>query len=188
MTFSSNLVVIQFEADLSEAIHSLCCGSVSSTGYDEIVCCTFAGRVASFSNEPLREPSSPTKGGAKGKSVAEDRTENRLAALKEDVGALVKKIERERARFQDLDAPFAPCRPTFEPHTDFVLDAEAACYVVTIELPVPVDLVSIKSSVRVELLETSLNTSIVSRSPVDPRHETQRDPVVLKKPAARRSV
>ena len=175
----SPVPLVQFEANLNEAIHSLCCGSVSSTGFDEIVCCTFAGRVASFSNEPLREPRSPGRGGAPGKTVAEDRTDNRLAALKEDVAALAKKIERERARFQDLDAPFAPCRPTFEPHADFFLDPEAACYVVTIELPVPVDLVSVKSSVRVELLETALNTSIVSRSPVDPRHETAKEPIVL---------
>ncbi|KAH8064936.1 hypothetical protein JL722_1826 [Aureococcus anophagefferens] len=150
----SPVPLVQFEANLNEAIHSLCCGSVSSTGFDEI-------------------------GGAPGKTVAEDRTDNRLAALKEDVAALAKKIERERARFQDLDAPFAPCRPTFEPHADFFLDPEAACYVVTIELPVPVDLVSVKSSVRVELLETALNTSIVSRSPVDPRHETAKEPIVL---------
>jgi Bardet-Biedl syndrome 7 protein len=109
----SPVPLVQFEANLNEAIHSLCCGSVSSTGFDEIVCCTFAGRVASFSNEPLREPRSPGRGGAPGKTVAEDRTDNRLAALKEDVAALAKKIERERARFQDLDAPFAPCCAEF---------------------------------------------------------------------------
>ena len=68
-------------------------------------------------------------------------------------------------RPSDRSRPTPRSRPTFEPHTEFVLDPEAACYVVTIELPVPIDIVAVKSSVRVELLETAQNTSIAAWKP-----------------------
>ena len=67
----------------------------------------------------------------------------------------------------------------FAPHSHFALDPTGACYVVTLELPVPIDVVTLKASVHVELLDLDSNTSIVSRSPVESRHASSKDRIAL---------
>ena len=40
-------------ATLSQSIHAMACGVVSSPGFDELVAVTYSGRVMSFTTEPV---------------------------------------------------------------------------------------------------------------------------------------
>ena len=51
--FADGMPTVAWSQSLNEAIHSLRCGRVSSSSNDDVVC-TFAGRVTSFSNEPMK--------------------------------------------------------------------------------------------------------------------------------------
>ncbi|KAJ1462857.1 hypothetical protein M885DRAFT_455349 [Pelagophyceae sp. CCMP2097] len=175
-----------FEADVGEAVHAVECGSLTHPNFDEIVCCTFSGRVVSFSNEPLAETKDADD--AKGRSLAVTTLETRHKSLTNDVTLLQQRIEKERSRLRVLEGARrqqglqpAPqlARPAYAPRAHFALDADAACYVITVELPVPIDVVALKASVRVELVDADHNASVVSRSPVEPRHASQKAPVAL---------
>ena len=51
--------------------------------------------------------------------------------------------------------------------------------VVKLELPVAIDIVALKSSVRIELVDTDQHSAIVATSPVDDRHATSKSRIEL---------
>ncbi|KAJ8603288.1 hypothetical protein CTAYLR_006958 [Chrysophaeum taylorii] len=175
---------VVFQASLSEAIQSLECGSVVAAATTDIVCCTFAGTLVAFSPEHHHSSSSPRPTTEHSFSLTaplspraddspRETTENKIARLQHDVDRLEVEVETARRRA----ASQSPTVPRLEPRAEMRLDPENACYVITLELPVPIELVVFKSSVRVELVECS--TALVSRPRPERRHETSKQPVAF---------
>ena len=60
----------------------------------------------------------------------------------------------------------------FVPRGECALDAERACYQISLELPVPIDLVHLRSSSSLDLLEDGADaTAVVSTCEPDSRHD-----------------
>lgn len=175
---------VVFESSIGEAVQSIACGSVVSVGATEIIFCTFAGSLVALIPPPEAagledaEPAFalPEKRGAR----HSDATQAKIERLREDIVRLEAKVEAVR-KVAATESTRIVSPPRFEPRTDFSLDAEHACYRVTVELPVPIDTTIIKSSVRVELVELEdKQAAIVSRTKlIEGRHQTGKQPIAF---------
>ena len=59
--------LLAWEATLGEAVHAVAVGAVLQPGRADVVCCTFAGRVAAFSRATERSnPDQAARGAARG--------------------------------------------------------------------------------------------------------------------------
>merc|ERR1719502_2359929 len=155
----------QFERVLTESIHSLDCGIATTPPFDEIVVCTYSGKVISFSSEPLNAKDQRDQ---YGRTVGEMHTENRIRTMRKELEELRGKVSKTREKFSQLSKQFIPVAQQFEVNVKFNLDPEEAAYMIQIELPMPIDLVALSSSVHVDLLDSETNSNaVVSRSPPD---------------------
>ncbi len=156
---------LQFERALNESIHSIDCGVITTPPYDEIVLCTYSGKVISYSSEPLNVKD---KGDQYGRTVGEMHTENRIRTMRKELNDLRLKVSNTRDQFTKLAKQFVPVAQQFEVNTKFYLDPEEAAYMIQIELPMPIDTIALSSSVHVDLLDQETNSNaVVSRSPPD---------------------
>lgn len=175
---------VVFELSIGEAVHSIACGSVVSVDAAEIIFCTFAGSVVALIPPPQTADAEDAEPAfavpEKASSLHCDATQAKIERLHEDIVRLEARVEAAR-KLSATESTKIVSPPRFEPRTDFSLDADNACYRVTIELPVPIDTAVIKSSVRVELVELEdRQTAIVSRTkPVEARHQTDKQPIAF---------
>ena len=100
--------MLAWEATLGEAVHALGVGAVLQPGRNDVVCLTFAGRVAAFSR------------GVQNDADQAAADQSRLITLREEVAALRARAEKARARDEArADAGAAPARPNFQPRAEF---------------------------------------------------------------------
>ena len=83
--FADGVPTVAWSQSLNEAIHSLRCGRVSSSSNGDVIVCTFAGRITSFSNEPMKVDV----------DAEASRAKEKIELLKRDVAEL-----RDRVRTQ----------------------------------------------------------------------------------------
>ena len=90
--FADGLPSIAWSRSLNEVIHSLRCGRVSSSQHDDVIVCTFAGRITSFSNEPMKVDV----------DAEASRAKEKIEVLKRDVAELREKVNRARENSRHL--------------------------------------------------------------------------------------
>ena len=92
--------------------------------------------------------------------------------LKRDVAELREKVNRAREKQQTSPSKASSSNRGFVPRGECSLDAERACYQISLELPVPIDLVHLRSSSSLDLLEDGADaTAVVSTCEPDSRHD-----------------
>ena len=162
ISFGDGMPTVAWSQSLNEAIHSLRCGRVSSSSHDDVIVCTFAGRITSFSNEPMKVDV----------DAEASRAKEKIELLKRDVAELREKVHRAREKQQASPSKASSSNRGFVPRGECSLDAERACYQISLELPVPIDLVHLRSSSSLDLLEDGADaTAVVSTCEPDPRHD-----------------
>ncbi|CAM9337349.1 unnamed protein product, partial [Hapterophycus canaliculatus] len=149
-----------FLIDLGESIRSLEAGRVSSDAHPEVVACTFRGRVCSLTTQALDQGDA---GDAFGRTVGTVNDDNRVKQLKKEVAELEKKVAHERKQLlasggagkgdESLTA-FTPATQHFQAITSCILDPDQGAYVISVETPVPLDLVMLHSAVHMDFLES----------------------------------
>lgn len=161
---------VAWSQSLHEAIHAIQCGGVSSPNFDDIVVCTFAGRLAAFSNEPMRND-----GFDEGLA---DRAAAKVEALAAEVAALREKVAKARERAEKGGRQVAShASRSFVPRGECALDVERACYEISLELPVPIDLVHLRASSRLDLLDDGADAlAVVSTAAPEERHDAPGKP------------
>lgn len=156
---------VVFESQLKGAVQSVAYSPLVSKDHPDIVCCTFGGTIVAL--VPPSNEDDDERGARSPRSSA-------------DFGRLKEEIEMLEARANAAKSdPSTLVAPRFEPRTEFALDAENACYRVTIELPVPIESVVLKSSVRIELLSLEGKQALAHASPVEARHQTKKHPIAF---------
>lgn len=153
---------LQYEASIQESCQSLCAGVVASQGFDEILICTFSGRVLSFTTEPLFEQQheTDTAGRSKGKMESLERTQK----IRQQLEALQKKVLVQKDKLSKFTNDFIPMEQQFTVKHKFHLDSEEAVYKITVEAPLPLELVMLQSTKPIRLVDTESNQAIVSLS------------------------
>ncbi|KXZ55148.1 hypothetical protein GPECTOR_3g298 [Gonium pectorale] len=178
-----------FSTKLTESINALDGGFLTGLLAQEFVLHTFSGKVISFAppgggllvSNP--EPGRGGLGGALGgqrKSHAvalpgAEEEERRASYLKQidrlraDISVLKQEIEAERSRFAQRggDTALLAMSAPFTVQDKCKLEADEACYVLSIESAVPIFTVAIQSNAQLQMLDVPSNVAILSRSPPD---------------------
>ena len=81
--------VVIYEHVEPESIRSITCGIVSTPSYEEILACTYTGRVVSYTSEPLNNPDVDD---SYGRSRGTVQRESRIMKLRKEVDKLKEKV------------------------------------------------------------------------------------------------
>ncbi|KAG7400693.1 Bardet-Biedl syndrome 7 protein [Phytophthora boehmeriae] len=166
---NSGDVVKLFEHANSDSIRCVQGGIVATPGYEELVACTFSGRVLSFTTEPLDQPDDDD---AYGRSRGTVQRETRIIKLRKEVAALEDKIARMSLQRGAKEKEYLPVAEDLVVNSKFQLNAALGAYDVSLEIPVSIQMIVLHSAVPLDLLENESNLAIVSKSPVDPANGT----------------
>ena len=167
---SPDMPQAQFSANIGESISSIQCGRVSNADYDEIVCLGFAGKVVSFTNEPLHTKDKEDK---HGRTHATINNENKIRSMKKELDEMETQINTKKTLLATKEkhpsdpnsiGASADLVQAFEAKTIFTLDEAEAAYLINVEIPLEMNLVLLTSSVSVDLLDSETSTATVSRS------------------------
>eukprot|EP01062_Namystynia_karyoxenos_P068211 TRINITY_DN6256_c0_g1_i1.p1 TRINITY_DN6256_c0_g1~~TRINITY_DN6256_c0_g1_i1.p1 ORF type:complete len:783 (+),score=313.24 TRINITY_DN6256_c0_g1_i1:113-2350(+) len=161
-----------WKATVNETVQAIDTGCVAQLGKDEIVACTYTGKLLSFCHDartddlPVKVPgaSAPRpslkKGGAS--AVGLERRK-RLQLLEEEIERLKQRLEGKRDEYSKMSDEMVAVTVKHNIKDKFVLDSSAA-WTLTIELDSPIDTIALQSDVDIELLDTDASTCIVSTS------------------------
>uniref|UniRef100_A0A9J2PPS3 Ciliary BBSome complex subunit 2 middle region domain-containing protein n=1 Tax=Ascaris lumbricoides TaxID=6252 RepID=A0A9J2PPS3_ASCLU len=147
-----------------ESIVSLQCGRVSSESFDEIVACTYTGWVFALSTEPIVKPRKDAL------TTLAPHLEVKVQQVRNELEELEQKVSEERQRYHQLtlqEGSAVAAVPRFAVQDHFTLDKSLACYMLSIELIVPIDYILLQSDVGVELLDVEKNSAVVSMTTPD---------------------
>lgn len=158
-------IVKQFEHVSTDSVRCLHGGVVSTPGYDEIVACTFSGRVMSFTTEPLDQADYED---SYGRSRGTVHRETRIVKLRKEIAALEEKVTKEKEKaVRNKNKEYMPVAEELVVNSKFQLNPALGAYDVSIEIPVNIQFVVLHSAVPIDLLENDSNLAIVSQTPVD---------------------
>lgn len=152
---------VSVSKDLGESIRSIACGFLRSTDYKEIVVATYSGKVITFTTEPIlnRAPAD-----THGRTIKTVYNENHINSLKKEIDDLRKKVEKDRSK-KMLTQCISTTNQDIPISSKFLLDPSKAAYTLTLEIQFPIDLVIIRSSVSLELIDSDVGNTIVSITP-----------------------
>lgn len=153
----------QFNTNISESVQSVAAGRVCKKEFDEMVVCSYSGRLTSYTMEPLSSTADATDN--HGRAVADTQRENRIAKIRKELEGLKQKVRKEQEKLSKYADEFIPVASQFKVKTSFVLDPQEGAYKFTVELPLAIDVVALQSSIPISILDAETNAAIVSRSP-----------------------
>lgn len=184
---------LTYETCLQESIQAMSSGNITGGEHNEIVLTTYGGKVLAFTpSEAARDPTGTEmaqqeeKEGSslmgsmmtqskKSKTITRDEEiqmkvekERRYKALEAEVDRLKQQLEREKQNYQRLSAESIAMQTTTKVSHRFTINSEEACYILTIEAQAPLELVSLRADVEVDLLDHEGTSAILSRSKGDP--------------------
>eukprot|EP00753_Platysulcus_tardus_P008396 PLAT15951.1.p1 GENE.PLAT15951.1~~PLAT15951.1.p1 ORF type:complete len:726 (+),score=440.69 PLAT15951.1:25-2202(+) len=155
---------LQFEVALDESVRTVKGGIVTSEEYREVLAVTYTGRVLGFTQEPLHlREESDDYGRSRGTVIKEGK----IVALRKELETLRDRVAREKEKLAKYADEFIPMAESFKVNHQFALDAEEAAYTLTVEIPMAIDVVALRSTVRVMLMDVDSNQAIVSTTTGD---------------------
>lgn len=75
--------------------------------------------------------------------------DERINQLQEDIKNLELQIEKEKQNIQKSGKKYAQVKQTLSVSHSIILDPEKSCYIVTLEIPTPIDSVLLRSEMVV---------------------------------------
>jgi len=177
---------ILFETCLSESIQAMETGNIAGGEHSEIVLSTYGGKVLGFSiDQAAQDPTgteiaqwedkaAPVHGDKKrGLTAAQENNlkfekERRYKALEGELEKLKQQVDKEKMQYQKLSSEGIAVQTTTKVSHRFNLNGEEACYVLTVESQAPIEMISLRADVDVDLLDHEGTSAILSRSKGDP--------------------
>ncbi|GAX76228.1 hypothetical protein CEUSTIGMA_g3672.t1 [Chlamydomonas eustigma] len=166
-----------YMAKLTESINSIDGGFVTSVNSQELVLQTFTGKVIAYS--PPGAGMLVDHVDKKGNKIMVSEDEDRKAGYKAQVARLKKEMEEIRAELMQEKQKFdkgmgsnallAASAP-FTVQDRCYLEADEACYVLSLESAMPIFAAAIQCNITLQLLDVPSNVAIMSRSPPDPEN------------------
>ncbi|KAK0417251.1 hypothetical protein QR680_012905 [Steinernema hermaphroditum] len=161
-----NFVSFKQSYECNESITGLQCGRVGNENFDEIVVCSYTGWVFGLTTEPVVAKAPPAVAlEASGKPVQQPM-EVKVQQLRTEVEELEAKLKEEKAKYEKATQKSGgPSRiPRFSINDQFVLDKLNACYSLSIELIVPIDIIIVQSDVLLDLMDIEKSNAVVSKT------------------------
>ncbi|XP_072170884.1 BBSome complex member BBS7-like [Diadema setosum] len=154
----------RYSTTLSESVSSIQGGVVNSSGFDEVIACTYAGWIQGLTTEPSHKEAGPGD-----KIQVSEESQSKISHLKTELESLQAKVmqEREKYHYQAMNNKAISAVPQFNINDRFSLNRDDASYTLSIEVQVPIDNILLQSDVPIDLLDTEKNTAVVSYSACD---------------------
>ncbi|KRZ03892.1 Bardet-Biedl syndrome 7 -like protein [Trichinella zimbabwensis] len=146
-----------------ESIVALQCGHFTSTESNEIIVCSFSGNIFGWSTECAQSNVSGENDGSA--AVVGDE----IQQLRDEVEELRRKVQNQRADYlkrTEIGVQYS-CSPSFAINDRFVLNSEETAYLLSVELPISIDWILLRSEVAVSLLDIEKNSAVVSVTPTE---------------------
>lgn len=183
-----------FETSLQESIQSMDSGNITGGEHTEVVLTTYGGKVVAFTpSQAARDPTGSEMaqqedrgentgvmgsmmGGQKKMQkltpseelAVKTERDRRHKMLESEVDKLKKDLEREKAMYQKMSGEQIAMQTTTKVKHRFNLNSEEACYILTIDSQSPLELISLRADVDIDLLDHEGTGAILSRSKGDP--------------------
>ena len=174
MTFSAQgqqwAPTMRAEHEVGESVRSLDVGVVRTPGYDELVVCTYSGRVMSLTTESLSDRATDDK---YGRSKAIVGKEAQVKAFRTELKDLHKQVQRESEKLDklrpsqskqndnDMNNGFIPMENQFSVNHSFQLMEHDATYQLVMEIPIPISEVVLQTTVPVDLLRQDDESAVI---------------------------
>jgi Bardet-Biedl syndrome 7 protein len=141
----------------------------------DLVLATHSGKIVAFthgSDAVPRPALAAAVGGmaaasGAGKGASGGDASAAIRALREEIEKLQERVLKERDKYAALSTSQVAVTTQFKVKSGQRLLPEEACYLLSVEISMPIDVVAIQSSVPVMLLDVPSNVAVVSRSPQD---------------------
>jgi Bardet-Biedl syndrome 7 protein len=161
--------------DLNESITAIDTGAVVGANSNEIVLSTYSGKVVVFSGEvtaPMGSMALAAPGpGSKvdPKAMEREAAENSkaISLLQKEIDALKDMVKREKDRYSKSATELVAVEQQFKIKDSFKLLPDQACYVLSVEIQMPIDIITLQSNVRIISLDVLTQNATVSISPPD---------------------
>ena len=160
---------LRVEHEVGESVRSLDVGVVRTPGYDELVVCTYSGRVMSLTTESLSDRATEDK---YGRSKAIVGKEAQVKAFRSELKDLHKQVQRESEKLDKLrpsqkkkdksgSSGFIPMENQFSVNHSFQLMEHDATYQLVMEIPIPISEVILQTTVPVDLLRQDDESAVI---------------------------
>lgn len=182
---------LTFETCLQESIQCLGSGNITGGEHNEIVLTTYGGKILGFTpSQAARDPTGTEMAQAEEKegfggimsgqkkkqqvptkeeeAAMRMEKERRFKALQGEVERLKKELDFEKQSYQRLSQEQIAMQTTTKVSHRFNFNSEEACYILTVESQTPLELISLRADVDVDLLDHEGTSAILSRSKGDP--------------------
>lgn len=174
----------QFERSLNECIQSLRAGVLQTAGKQEIILQTYSGKVVLFSDSEAGALAAPGEGGsaeeAKKKGgpvkaaaapVADGggaKQEGRVRALRSELDTLRSQLQKEKTAFEKANGSMIATQSQFRINSKWLLDPADASYSLTLEIQMPIDIITLESDVALDIMDLDNNIGVVSKTTPPP--------------------
>uniref|UniRef100_A0A182K4S1 RWD domain-containing protein n=1 Tax=Anopheles christyi TaxID=43041 RepID=A0A182K4S1_9DIPT len=177
--FAMNSDEYQFEMEctqiyhdnFNESISALQGGCVGATNYTEIVVCTYSGRIFGLTTQCISKSlgDNGTRGSEKQAGTPIDSSA-KLQRIRAEIYELEQTIAKERERYQLSTQALSSglsAIPMLPINDSFVLSKEDATFLLSLEIPTPIEHVLLQCDAPITLLDVEKNTAVVSFSECD---------------------
>eukprot|EP01012_Entosiphon_sulcatum_P007894 TRINITY_DN14132_c0_g1_i1.p1 TRINITY_DN14132_c0_g1~~TRINITY_DN14132_c0_g1_i1.p1 ORF type:complete len:738 (+),score=190.13 TRINITY_DN14132_c0_g1_i1:22-2214(+) len=160
-----------YQTTLNEMVTGMDVGLITNPSKEELVISTYSGKILCFStfHEEQAPPPAPTATAAtsstavKQAEVMKKKNEKKVAHAAQEVEKLKEKLAKKKEEYSKISEDHIAVSAEYKIRDKFVLDA-SACWVLTIELDCPIEVVALQCDVDVELLDMESNGAISSKS------------------------
>mmetsp|Transcript_123143 Transcript_123143/g.394370 ORF Transcript_123143/g.394370 Transcript_123143/m.394370 type:complete len:771 (+) Transcript_123143:98-2410(+) len=186
---------LTYETCLQESIQGMGSGNITGGEHNELVVTTYSGKVLGFTpSQAARDPTGSEMANAEDQAAASQglmstmmgtstkkktmtqaeenalkaEKDRRHKALEKEVETLKAQLEKEKLSYQRLSGEQIAMQTTTKVSHRFNLNSEEACYNLTVDSQSPLELVSLRADVDVDLLDHDGTAAILSRSKGDP--------------------
>uniref|UniRef100_A0A182MRP1 Bardet-Biedl syndrome 7 protein homolog n=1 Tax=Anopheles culicifacies TaxID=139723 RepID=A0A182MRP1_9DIPT len=176
--FAMNSDEYQFEMEctqiyrdnFNESISALLGGCVGATNYTEIVVCTYSGRIFGLTTQCISK--SLGDNGTRSEKIAGTPIDSsaKLQRIRAEIYELEQTIAKERERYQLSTQALSSglsAIPMLPINDSFVLCKEDATFLLSLEIPTPIEHVLLQCDAPITLLDVEKNTAVVSFSECD---------------------
>ncbi|KAL9702503.1 hypothetical protein quinque_006021 [Culex quinquefasciatus] len=157
-----------YRENFTESVSSVQGGCIGANGYSEIAVCTYSGRVFGLTTQCISKSlSDSNKRGSV--SMAPDAS-SKLHKLRAEIYELEQAITRERERYQQSTQALSTglsAIPMLPVNDSMLLCQEDATYMLTVEIPTPIEHVLLQCDAPINLIDVEKNSAVVSFSECD---------------------
>jgi Bardet-Biedl syndrome 7 protein len=103
----------------------------------------------------------------KGSQQEMEQAAGTIRAMRDELDELRGRLEKEKEKYSKLSANLIAVEQQFKIKQSFKMLPDEACYLISVEIQIPLDVITLQSDVPVMLMDVTSNLAMVSKTPTD---------------------